>query len=204
MWWADIEVPNTAPSIWTLGRYQLLSPEYLLSVERWALPFRTTGSLWPAFLLNCHSRSQAGPCHCTNLTTCPAYCWPTLPSAPPLLFGGDRPSQTTHQALSVIDSGTSVRTSKLQGVVFQGRLHAHLATRFQVSRTYLHVGSMFGIEAVVKVHGVFPSLARAVLHLHSDFNFTVSLDWNSVAIITPMHCGSELTRPEISFTLGPL
>ncbi|KGA79987.1 putative cell wall-associated hydrolase [Yersinia enterocolitica] len=33
-----------------LGGISLLSPEYLLSVERLALPFRTTGSLRPTFV----------------------------------------------------------------------------------------------------------------------------------------------------------
>ncbi len=32
-----------------LGGISLLSPEYLLSVERWPFPYRTTGSLCPAF-----------------------------------------------------------------------------------------------------------------------------------------------------------
>ena len=33
-----------------LGEISLLSLEYLLSVERWALPRGTTGSLWPTFV----------------------------------------------------------------------------------------------------------------------------------------------------------
>ena len=33
-----------------LGGISLLSPEYLLSVERWPLPYRTTGSLRPTFV----------------------------------------------------------------------------------------------------------------------------------------------------------
>ena len=32
-----------------LGKISLLSLEYLLFVERWPLPRRTTGSLWPSF-----------------------------------------------------------------------------------------------------------------------------------------------------------
>ena len=40
---------QTPPSIWTLGRYQPVIPG--VPFIRWAmaLPFRTTGSLWPAF-----------------------------------------------------------------------------------------------------------------------------------------------------------
>ncbi len=33
-----------------LGGISLLSPEYLLSVERWYFPYRTTGSLRPTFV----------------------------------------------------------------------------------------------------------------------------------------------------------
>ena len=48
MWWADIEVPNTAVDV-TLGRYQPVIPG--VPFIRWAmvLPLRTTGSLRPSF-----------------------------------------------------------------------------------------------------------------------------------------------------------
>ena len=44
------EQPNTVPSIWTLGHYQPVIPR--VAFIRWAMaiPFWTTGSLWPSFL----------------------------------------------------------------------------------------------------------------------------------------------------------
>ncbi len=51
-----------------LGGISLLSPEYLLSVERW--PFHSEPPDHYDLLSHCsrrHARSQAGLCHCTNL-----------------------------------------------------------------------------------------------------------------------------------------
>ena len=61
-----------------LGGISLLSPEYLLSVERWPLPYRTTGSLSPTFV----------PARLVSLAVKHAYAYallarfPTVPSVP--------------------------------------------------------------------------------------------------------------------------
>jgi hypothetical protein len=80
-----------------LGVISLLSPAYLLSVERWpfhAGPPDHYGRL--SSLLDCRSRSQAGLCHCTHqlISDQPE---PTIARLRYSL-GGDRPSQTTHHA----------------------------------------------------------------------------------------------------------
>ncbi len=53
-----------------LGGISLLSPEYLLSVERWYSSIQNHRITMTCFRTcsNCHSRSQAGLCHCTNHT----------------------------------------------------------------------------------------------------------------------------------------
>ncbi len=82
-----------------LGVISLLSPAYLLSVERW--PFHAGPRITMTdFRLcsTCQSRSQAGLCHCTRR--------PISDRSEPTIarlrysFGGDRPSQTTHHTLS--------------------------------------------------------------------------------------------------------
>ena len=85
-----------------LGSISLLSPAYLLSVERW--PFlRTTQNhriTMTDFRLcsTCQSHSQAGLCHCT-LRTISDRSEPTFARLRYYL-GGDRPSQTTHHTMS--------------------------------------------------------------------------------------------------------
>ena len=78
-----------------LGSISLLSPAYLLSVERW--PFHSEPPItMTVFRLcsTCQSHSQASLCHCTLRT---------ISDRSELTFarlryylGGDRPSQTTH------------------------------------------------------------------------------------------------------------
>ena len=83
-----------------LGIISLLSPAYLLSVERWPSSRGTTGSLWPTFV----------SARLVSLAVWRAYAitlverFPTVLS-PPIArlrysLGGDRPSQTTHHTLS--------------------------------------------------------------------------------------------------------
>jgi hypothetical protein len=85
-----------------LGIISLLSPAYLLSVERW--PFHTWDHriTMADFRLcsTCQSRSQAGLCHCTQR----AISDRSEPTFARLRYslGGDRPSQTTHHTLSRI------------------------------------------------------------------------------------------------------
>ncbi len=82
-----------------LGIISLLSPEYLLSVERWPShlgPPDHYGRL--SSLLDCQSCSQAGFCHCTQR----AISDRSEPTFARLRYclGGDRPSQTPHHAWS--------------------------------------------------------------------------------------------------------
>ncbi len=82
-----------------LGVISLLSPAYLLSVERW--PFHAGHRITMTdFRLcsTCQSRSQAGLCHCTQRTISDR----SEPTIARLRYslGGDRPSQTTHHTLS--------------------------------------------------------------------------------------------------------
>ena len=82
-----------------LGSISLLSPAYLLSVERW--PFHSEPPItMTVFRLcsTCQSHSQASLCHCTPRT---------ISDRSELTFarlryylGGDRPSQTTHHTMS--------------------------------------------------------------------------------------------------------
>ncbi len=83
-----------------LGGISLLSPEYLLSFERWPFHTDTAGSLCPSFLpdrLVCLPVKR--PYAITLLrpvTNRPEGTFRSLRYA----FGGDHPSQTTHQAVS--------------------------------------------------------------------------------------------------------
>ena len=89
----DIEVPNTLVDMDSWG-ISLLSPAYLLSVERW--PFHSEPPDHHDRLRlcsTCQSRSQAGFCHCT-LRTISDCSEPTFARLRYFL-GGDRPSQTT-------------------------------------------------------------------------------------------------------------
>jgi hypothetical protein len=83
-----------------LGVISLLSPEYLLSVERWPSTHGNHRITMTDFRLcsTCQSHSQASLCHCTRRA---------ISDRSELTFarlryslGGDRPSQTAHHALS--------------------------------------------------------------------------------------------------------
>ena len=82
-----------------LGVISLLSPAYLLSVERW--PFHAGPPdhyVRLSLCSTCQSRSQAGLCHYTQR----AISDRSEPTIERLRYslGGDRPSQTAHHALS--------------------------------------------------------------------------------------------------------
>jgi len=85
-----------------LGEISLLSPAYLLSVERWPFHSGDHRITMTDFRLcsSRRSRSQAGLCHCTRrlISDQPE---PTIARLRYSL-GGDRPSQTTHHAGSPI------------------------------------------------------------------------------------------------------
>ena len=80
-----------------LGVISLLSPAYLLSVERWPFHSEPPDHYDRLRLCStCQSRSQAGLCHCT-LQLISDQLEPTIARLRYSL-GGDRPSQTTHHA----------------------------------------------------------------------------------------------------------
>src|ERR1700756_567367 len=82
-----------------LGIISLLSPAYLLSVERWPFHEEPPDHYDRLSSLSTRlSRSQAGLCHCTQR----AISDRSEPTIARLRYslGGDRPSQTAHHALS--------------------------------------------------------------------------------------------------------
>ena len=87
------------PSIWTLRRISLLSPAYLLFVDRWPSTRNHRVTMADFRLCStCMSRSQAGLCHCTQHLISKQV-EPTIARLRYIL-GGDCPSQTTHHTLS--------------------------------------------------------------------------------------------------------
>ncbi len=95
-----------------LGMISLLSPEYLLSFERWPFHTETTGSLCSSFL----------PDRLVGLSVKRAYAIILLKDgyhrpertfrSLRYSFGGDHPSQTTHHTVS---SNNGVRSQHLKG-----------------------------------------------------------------------------------------
>ena len=84
-----------------LGSSSLLSPAYLLSVERWPSTQNHRITMTDFRLCSsCQTRSQAGFCHCTQRPISDR----SEPTFARLRYylGGDRPSQTTHHAGSRI------------------------------------------------------------------------------------------------------
>src|SRR5215831_3061574 len=132
-----------------LGEISLLSPAYLLSVERW--PFHWDHRITMAdFRLcsSCRSRSQAGLCHCT----------PQLISDQPeptiarlrYALGGDRPSQTTRHA----GSRTRVHGPRLDAREHKGGISRlpppQLAPRLHRLPPILHISSLTPLQSCSK------------------------------------------------------
>ena len=106
--------------------------------------------------LTCWSRSQAPLCLYTLrlVSNQPEGTFARLR----YILGGDRPSQTTHQAMSPIpDNGPRLEVQNNQGGI--SRLTpSRLAPRSHTSPTYPTQNySEIHFQVVVKVHGVFPS-----------------------------------------------
>ena len=99
-----------------------------------------------------HARSQAGLCHCTNLLMSDRL---ANLRAPPLLFGR-RPPQSNYPPDTVRnpDHGSTLEHQPLGGI--SGRLHADWRPRFKASHLS-HIRTSVQCQAIVKVHGVFPS-----------------------------------------------
>ena len=119
-----------------LGGISLLSPEYLLSFER--CPFHTETPDHYALVsylldLSVSQSSALMPLHSLrSVTNRPEGTFRSLRYA----FGGDHPSQTTHQAVS---SHQRVRTQTTKGPYFNGRLHK-TGVPLQSLRPILHIG----------------------------------------------------------------
>ncbi len=86
--------------------------------------------------------------------------------APPLLFGRNTSeSNYPPNTLSAADHGSTLEHQTLKGWYFKvGSMQTGVHT--SKPPTYPHQGSMIKCQAIVRVHGVFPS-CRGYLHLHS-------------------------------------
>ena len=107
MWWADIEVPNTAVDMdsWAVSACYPRRTFYPLSDGPSTRNHRITMTVF-RLCSTCTSRSQAGLCHCT-LKLISDQPEPTIARLRYSL-GGDRPSQTTHHTgshIQIMDDG---------------------------------------------------------------------------------------------------
>ncbi len=140
-----------------LGGISLLSPEYLLSVERW--PFHSEPPDHYRLAV------KAGLCHCTNLLMSDQI---SQPSCSSVTLGG---AQTTHQTLSATPVRAHVRTSNIKGYL---SAPCRLASTLQSLPPILHIKAQCSVSSYSKgSRGLF-RLAAGTLHLHSEFNFTES------------------------------
>ncbi len=136
---------QTPPSIWTLGRYQPVIPG--VPFIRWAMapsirepPDHYDLAFAPArIVILAVKRAYA---IALNFTRCPTVFSP--PSCSSVTWEETAPVKLPNcGTVRNPDSGTNVRTSKLQGWYF-ATTPPHLATRFQSLPPYpTHVGSMF-------------------------------------------------------------
>ena len=103
----------------------------------------------------CQSRSQAPLSHCTlrTVTNRAEGTFVLLRYA----LGGDRPSQTTHHTLSSIRITDLSENANDARLVFQGWLRSNWRPRFKASQLSYTGNISVQCEAIVKVHGVFPS-----------------------------------------------
>ena len=166
-----------------------------------AFPYRTTGSLRPAFAPARPVVSQSSAlCLCT-----PRAISDRAEGTFALLrysLGGDRPSQTTHHARSRPGSRATVRIVEHSRVVFQGWLHRNWRSMVSKPPTYPTQELKIQCKAVVKVHGVFPS-CRGYAASSQRFQFHGVSGGDSVAVVTPfVQVGTYPTRNFA--TLGPL
>ena len=72
-------------------------------------------------------------------------------------LGGDRPSQTTQHTLSSIRITDLSENANDARLVFQGWLRSNWRQSFQASQLSYTSNISVQCEAIVKVHGVFPS-----------------------------------------------
>ena len=97
---------------------------------------------------NCHSRSQAGLCHCTLklISDQPEPTFARLRYS----LGGDRPSQTTHHAGSRIRlHGSRLDINNNKGGISRMAPH-ELAPMFQSLPPILHISSLISLQSYSK------------------------------------------------------
>ena len=97
---------------------------------------------------NCHSRSQAGLCHCTQrpISDRPEPTFARLRYS----LGGDRPSQTTHHAGSRIRlHGSRLDINNNKGGISRMAPH-ELAPMFQSLPPILHISSLISLQSYSK------------------------------------------------------
>ncbi len=132
-----------------LGGISLLSPAYLLSVERW--PFHAGPRITMAdFRLcsTCQSRSQAGLCHYTQqpISDRPEPTFARLRYT----LGGDRPSQTTHHAGSRTPVGGSRLDTREQKGGISRLAPAYLAAHVHSLPPILHIHPLVPLQSYSK------------------------------------------------------
>jgi hypothetical protein len=146
----------------------------------------------------CRSRSQAPLCLCTRrlVSNQAEGTFGRLR----YFLGGDRPSQTTHQTLSLTRITGSRLGPKLPGWYFKDD-STEAGARLQSLPPILHNVTQESCQAIVKVHGVFPSSAGNGIFTVIQFRRGPWLrQWE---VVTPfVQVGTYPTRNFA--TLGPL
>ena len=201
MRWADIEVPNRLAAM-DARRRSACYPQrtfYPLSYGPSTRDRRITRARFHA-RSGCLPRGQAGlyPCARRPIANRPEPAIALLR----YLFGGDRPSQTNHLArFPARVHGTRGEMTNRNRVVFHRPLHPGRNRGIDASHLSYAVSSRHQYQAIVKVHGVFPSCCgKAVSSPPLQFHRVCGRD--SAQVVTPfMHVGTYPTRNFA--TLGP-
>ena len=193
---------QTPPSIWTLGRYQPVIPG--VPFIRWAmaLPFRTTGSLWPTFV----------PARLVCLAVKLAYTIALTSRCPTVISKPSCSSVTLWEETAPVKLPTRhcprprfvifVRTSNVKGWYFKVASTMTGVTASKAPTYPTHQKFNVQCQAIVKVHGVFPS-SRGYTASSRRFQFHWVSGGDSLAIIMPfVQVGTYPTRNFA--TLGPL
>ena len=153
---ADIEVPNLAVDVnsWARSACYPRGSFYPLSHGP---STRYRGITLPDFrpCSPCRARSQAPFCQCTPwvISIHPEGTFGRLRYA----LGGDRPSQTAHQALSPRRITVEGENQDQERVVFHRSLHGRHDDRFTGSHLSYASLTQAPCQAAVKLHGVFLS-----------------------------------------------
>ncbi len=145
---------------------------------------------------NCHSRSQAGLCHCTNHTMSNRV-QPTFVLLRYSL-GGDRPSQTTHQALSVIPiQGPTLEHQNYKGGISR-TTPSHLATQFHSLPPILHMQVQCSVPSCSKgSRGL--SVQPRVHCIFTAISISLSLGWRQRGHHYAIRAGRNLPDKEFRY-----